>query len=98
MENDEKTRLNEDTPSSADTPSNAGTSNINDLNQFFEEFGQTNADGNPIDEKTAQKISEIKQSIDEHTEQRAQIVQEMLKEKEKTPSLIKSIVERITGE
>ena len=92
MENDEKTRLNEDTPSSADTNS------INDLNQFFEGFGQTNADGNPIDEKTAQKISEIKQSIDEHTEQRAQIVQEMLKEKEKTPSLIKSIVERITGE
>ena len=43
-------------------------------------------------------MNEIQRSIDEHTEKRAQIVQEMLREKEKKPSLIKSIVDRISGE
>ena len=53
------------------------------------------------DEKTVEykeKMNEIQRSIDEHTEKRAQIVQEMLREKEKKPSLIKSIVDRISGE
>ena len=51
-----------------------------------------------VDEKPVWKIDEIKLCIDEHTEQRARIVQEMLREKEKPLSLIKSIVERMIEE
>ena len=50
-----------------------------------------------MEEKADQKVSEIRRSIDEDTEQRAQMVQKMLKEK-KSPSLIKSLVDRVTGE
>ena len=49
------------------------------------------------EEKATEKAEEIRRSIDEDTEQRAQMVQEMLKEK-KSPSLIKSLVDRVTGE
>ena len=44
-----------------------------------------------------EKVEEIRRSIEEDTEKRAQMVQEMLKEK-KSPSLIKSLVDRVTGE
>jgi hypothetical protein len=51
-----------------------------------------------VDEKPVWKTDEIKLSIDEHTEQRARIVREMLRGKEKPLSLIKSIVERMIEE
>lgn len=72
--------------------------NVNELNRFFEEMERGDIVRDVLDEKSVQKIEEIKRSIDEHTEQRARIVQEMLKEKEKTPSLIKSIVDRMIEE
>ena len=43
------------------------------------------------------RAAEIRRSIDEHTEERAKIVQQMLEEK-KSPSLIKSIMDRLSGE
>jgi hypothetical protein len=53
-----------------------------DLKQFYENM---------------KRAEEIKRSINEHTEERAKIVQEMLEEKEKPPSLIKSIIDRLGG-
>ena len=79
-------------------------SNINSADErssFSEEMEGSYTAPDIADEKTVEykeKMNEIQRSIDEHTEKRAQIVQEMLREKEKTPSLIKSIVDRISGE
>ena len=44
-----------------------------------------------------QRAEEIKSVIERSTAERAAMVQEMLKEKEKSPSLIKSIIERLNG-
>ena len=74
------------------------SNNADERSSFSEETEGSNAASDIMDEKTVEKMNEIQRSIDEHTEQRAQIVQEMLREKEKTPSLIKSLVDRITGE
>ena len=52
-----------------------------DLKQFYENM---------------ERAEEIKRSINEHTEERAKLVQEMLEEK-KSPSLIKSIIDRLSG-
>ena len=77
----------------------AGSINNADVRSSIpEEMEGNDAAPAAMDEKTIRKMYEIQRSIDEHTEQRAQIVQEMLREKEKPPSLIKSIVDRISGE
>lgn len=68
-----------------------------DLKYFFEEMERADSVRDIMEEKADQKVSEIRRSIDEDTEQRAQMVQEMLKEK-KSPSLIKSLVDHVTGE
>ena len=79
-------------------------SNINSADErssFSEEMEGSCTAPDIADEKTVEykeKMNEIQRSIDEHTEKRAQIVQEMLREKEKKPSRIKSIVDRISGE
>ncbi len=59
----------------------ASVNNAADLKQFYEDM---------------ERAEEIKRSIDEHTEERAKIVQEMLEEK-KSPSLIKSIIDKLNG-
>lgn len=71
--------------------------NAADLKNFFEEMERADSVRDIMDEKADEKVEEIRRSIDEDTEQRAQMVQEMLKEK-KSPSLIKSLVDRVTGE
>ena len=59
----------------------ASVNNAADLKQFYDDM---------------ERAEEIKRSIDEHTEERAKIVQEMLEEK-KSPSLIKSIIDKLNG-
>ena len=71
--------------------------NAADLKNFFEEMERADSVRDIMDEKADEKVEEIRRCIDEDTEQRAQMVQEMLKEK-KSPSLIKSLVDRVTGE
>lgn len=71
--------------------------NAADLKNFFEEMERADSVRDIMEEKVDEKVEEIRRSIDEDTEQRAQMVQEMLKEK-KSPSLIKSLVDRVTGE
>ena len=71
--------------------------NAADLKNFFEEMERADSVRDIMDEKADEKVEEIRRSIDEDTEQRAQMVQEMLKEK-KSPLLIKSLVDRVTGE
>ena len=71
--------------------------NATDIKNFFEEMERSDSVRDITEEKAAEKAEEIRRSIDEDTEQRAQMVQEMLKEK-KSPSLIKSLVDRVTGE
>ena len=71
--------------------------NAADRKNFFEEIERTDSVHDIMDEKADEKVEEIRRCIDEDTEQRAQMVQEMLKEK-KSPSLIKSLVDRVTGE
>ena len=71
--------------------------NAADLKNFFEEMERADSVRDISEEKATEKAEEIRRSIDEDTEQRAQMVQEMLKEK-KSPSLIKSLVDRVTGE
>ena len=71
--------------------------NAADLKNFFEEMERADSVRDIMEEKVDEKVEEIRRSIDEDTEQRAQVVQEMLKEK-KSPSLIKSLVDRVTGE
>ena len=44
-----------------------------------------------------QRAEEIRVSIEKSTAERAATVQEMMREKEKPPSLIKSIIERLNG-
>ena len=71
--------------------------NAADLKIFFEEMERADSVRDIMEEKVDEKVEEIRRSINEDTEQRAQMVQEMLKEK-KSPSLIKSLVDRVTGE
>ena len=71
--------------------------NAADLKNFFEEMERADSVRDIMDEKADEKVEEIRRCIDEDTEQRAQMVQEMLKEK-KSPLLIKSLVDRVTGE
>ena len=71
--------------------------NATDIKNFFEEMERADSVRDISEEKATEKAEEIRRSIDEDTEQRAQMVQEMLKEK-KSPSLIKSLVDRVTGE
>jgi hypothetical protein len=59
----------------------ASVNSAADLKQFYDDM---------------ERAEEIKRSIDEHTEERAKIVQEMLEEK-KSPSLIKSIIDKLNG-
>ena len=44
-----------------------------------------------------QRAEEIRVSIEKSTAERAATFQEMMREKEKPPSLIKSIIERLNG-
>ena len=44
-----------------------------------------------------QRAEEIRVSIEKTTAERSATVQEMMREKEKPPSLIKSIIERLNG-
>ena len=71
--------------------------NATDIKNFFEEMERADSVRDISEEKATEKAEEIRRSIDEDTEQRAQMVQEMLKEK-KSPALIKSLVDRVTGE
>ena len=71
--------------------------NAADLKNFYEEMERADSVRNILEEKDDEKVEEIRRSIEEDTEKRAQMIQEMLKEK-KSPSLIKSLVDRVTGE
>ena len=71
--------------------------NAADLKNFYEEMERADSVRNILEEKDDEKVEEIRRSIEEDTEKRAQMVQEMLKEK-KSPSLIKSLLDRVTGE
>ena len=71
--------------------------NAADLKNFYEEMERAGSVRNILEEKDDEKVEEIRRSIEEDTEKRAQMVQEMLKEK-KSPSLIKSLLDRVTGE
>ena len=71
--------------------------NAADLKNFYEEMERADSVRNILEEKDDEKVEEIRRSIEEDTEKRAQMVQEMLKEK-KSPSLIKSLVDRVTSE